>query len=61
VFNTGSDTKKPRRNKTQEGRGGQKSEARGGGAGQGSGTRKKKKFYDNVPINKSTKRKKKKR
>jgi ribonuclease R len=60
VFKTGSDTKKPRRNKT-EGRGGQKTEARGGGSGQGSGTRKKKKFYDNVPKNKSTKRKNKKR
>jgi ribonuclease R len=56
VFKTGSDTKKPRRNKT-EGRGGQKSE----GTAQGSGTRKKKKFYDNVPKNKSTKRKNKKR
>lgn len=56
VFKTGSDTKKPRRNKT-EGRGSQKSE----GTGQGSGTRKKKKFYDNVPKNKSTKRKNKKR
>ncbi|WP_045518076.1 ribonuclease R [Neobacillus niacini] len=56
VFKTGSDTKKPRRNKAQEGRGGQKSE----GTGQGS-TRKKKKFYDNVPKNKSTKRKNKKR
>jgi ribonuclease R len=59
VFKTGSDTKKPRSNKTQEGRGGsgQKTE----GAAQGSGTRKKKKFYDNVPKNKSTKRKNKKR
>jgi ribonuclease R len=56
VFKTGSDTKKPRRNNTG-GRGGQKTE----GAGQGSGTRKKKKFYDNVPKNKSTKRKNKKR
>lgn len=61
VFKTGSDTKKPRRNKSQDGRGGQKTESRGGGAGQGSGTRKKKKFYDNVPKNKSTKRKNKKR
>ncbi|MDM5330361.1 ribonuclease R [Neobacillus sp. CF12] len=56
VFKTGSDTKKPRRNNTG-GRGGQKTE----GAGQGSGARKKKKFYDNVPKNKSTKRKNKKR
>ncbi len=65
VFKTGSDTKKPRRNKTEGGRGGggQKSEGRSGGSGsgQGSGTRKKKKFYDNVPKNKSTKRKNKKR
>ncbi|SDM73603.1 ribonuclease R [Bacillus sp. OK048] len=57
VFKTGSDTKKPRRNKPDGRSGGQKSE----GSGQGSGTRKKKKFYDNVPKNKSTKRKNKKR
>jgi ribonuclease R len=59
VFQTGSDVKKPRRNKKEDGRGqgqgqGQKSES----GGQGSETRKKRKFYDNVPKNKSTKRKK---
>jgi ribonuclease R len=62
VFKTGSDTKKPRRNKQQEGGGGRnrdrnKSEA-GGGTGTGQGQKKKKrKFYDNVPKSKSTKRK----
>ena len=62
VFKTGSDTKKPRRNKTQEGRGGGGQKTEGGSSqGTGSGTRKKKKFYDNVPKNKSTKRKNKKR
>ncbi|MDR6121704.1 ribonuclease R [Bacillus sp. SLBN-46] len=66
VFKTGSDTKKPRRNKQQEGSGGggrnrdrNKSEAGGGtGTGTGQGQKKKKrKFYDNVPKSKSTKRK----
>ncbi len=61
VFKTGSDTNKPRRNKTDGRSGGQKAEGRGGGTGQGSGTRKKKKFYENVANNKSTKRKNKKR
>jgi ribonuclease R len=61
VFKTGSDTKKPRRNKTDGRSGGQKVEGRGGGTGQGSGTRKKKKFYENVANNKSTKRKNKKK
>ncbi|MEH7112654.1 ribonuclease R [Neobacillus niacini] len=61
VFKTGSDTKKPRRNKTDGRSGEQKAEGRGGGTGQGSGTRKKKKFYENVANNKSTKRKNKKR
>ncbi|MEW9053725.1 MAG: ribonuclease R [Neobacillus sp.] len=63
VFQTGSDVKKPRRNKTTEGQG----QGRGQGRGQGQksestdgekGPRKKRKFYDNVPKNKSTKRKK---
>ncbi|MEH7301728.1 ribonuclease R [Neobacillus drentensis] len=61
VFKTGSDTKKPRRNKQQEGGGGRnrdrdKSEAGGTGTGQGQ-KKKKRKFYDNVPKSKSTKRK----
>jgi ribonuclease R len=78
VFSTGSDTKKPRRNKQQGGGRGQggggrsqsggsnaKSEggrnqggnSEGGGSGQGNKVKKKRKFYDNVPKNKSTKRK----
>ncbi|NRD76474.1 ribonuclease R [Bacillus sp. BRMEA1] len=52
VFKTGSDTHKPRRNK-QQGEGKQKSEANGK-------PKKKRKFYENVPIAKSTKRKNKK-
>lgn len=52
VFKTGSDTKKPRRNKQEGGRN-QKSDA-----GQAGKPKKKRKFYDNVPKNKSTKRKK---
>lgn len=58
VFKTGSDTNKPRRNKQQGGRN-QKS----GAVVQGQGAiakKKKKKFYENVPVAKSTKRKKKK-
>ncbi|PLS06931.1 ribonuclease R [Neobacillus cucumis] len=62
VFSTGSDTRKPRRNKQQgeakQGRGrngnGQKSES---GGGQGGKAKKKRKFYDNVPKSKSRKRK----
>ena len=68
VFKTGSDTHKPRRNKQQgdhdQGRnknrrsnrnqdGNQKSEA---GGSQGNKAKKKRKFYDNVPKSKSTKR-----
>jgi ribonuclease R len=54
VFKTGSDVKKPRRNKQNDDRN-QKSD---GGNGSGGKTRKKRKFYENVPKNKSTKRKK---
>src|SRR4051812_25708990 len=67
VFSTGSDTRKPRRNKQQgeskqgeskQGRGrttgGQKSESAGGQGGKGKSKRK---FYDNVPKSKSRKRK----
>ncbi|ULT56339.1 ribonuclease R [Neobacillus drentensis] len=63
VFSTGSDTRKPRRNKQQgegkqgQGRsrnGGQKSESGGGQGGKGKSKRK---FYDNVPKSKSRKRK----
>lgn len=62
IFKTGSDTNKPRRNKQQGGRNqergnqgrNQKSEA---GGGQGKKAKKKRKFYENVPKNKSTKRK----
>jgi ribonuclease R len=62
VFKTGSDTNKPRRNgksrggKPQEDRN-QKSEA--AGQAQGAKAKKKRKFYENVPISKSTKKKKK--
>ncbi|MBM7652056.1 ribonuclease R [Neobacillus cucumis] len=62
VFSTGSDTRKPRRNKQQgEGkqggrsRNGQRSES-GGGQGGGSKSKNKRKFYDNVPKSKSRKR-----
>jgi ribonuclease R len=61
VFKTGSDTNKPRRNKQQEGGRG-KNAGRGGqnsGESAAGKPRKKKKFYENVPIQKSTKRKKK--
>jgi ribonuclease R len=77
IIKTGSNTSKPRRGKDGgrggsasgggqgggKGAGGRKSETAGGATdGQGSGkSKKKRKFYDNVPINKSTKRKKKKR
>lgn len=77
IIKTGSNTSKPRRGKDGgrggsasgggqsggRGAGGRKSETAGGATdGQGSGkSKKKRKFYDNVPINKSTKRKKKKR
>ncbi|MEH7416469.1 ribonuclease R [Neobacillus drentensis] len=61
VFSTGSDTRKPRRNKQQgdgkqgqgRSRNGQKSES---GGGQGGNSKKKRKFYDNVPKSKSRKR-----
>jgi len=68
VFKTGSDTHKPRRNKQQDDRdqgrnknrrsnrnqdGNQKTEP---GGGQGTKAKKKRKFYDNVPKSKSTKR-----
>ncbi len=61
IFKTGSDTHKPRRNKQGgeqnqgSNRNGQKSE--GKSSGQGGKAKKKRKFYDNVPKNKSTKRK----
>ncbi|WP_462411366.1 ribonuclease R [Neobacillus sp. Marseille-QA0830] len=54
VFKTGSDTQKPRRNKQGE----RPAEA---GGKQGARPKKKRKHYENVPISKSTKRKKKKR
>ncbi|TWD97557.1 RNAse R [Neobacillus bataviensis] len=60
VFSTGSDTRKPRRNKQQgeakqgRSRNGQKSES---GGGQGGKAKNKRKFYDNVPKSKSRKRK----
>ncbi|WP_446715861.1 ribonuclease R [Bacillus sp. OTU2372] len=60
VFSTGSDTRKPRRNKQQgeakqgRSRNGQKSES---GGGQGGKSKNKRKFYDNVPKSKSRKRK----
>ncbi len=70
VFKAGSDThNKPRRNKQQGGDRNQgRDQGRGGGRGQkpdagGQGAKKvkkKRKFYENVPVNKSTKRKKKK-
>ena len=60
VFSTGSDTRKPRRNKQQgeakqgRSRNGQKSES---GGSQGGKAKNKRKFYDNVPKSKSRKRK----
>ncbi|MBU8914624.1 ribonuclease R [Bacillus sp. FJAT-29953] len=69
VFKTGSNESKPRRNKQGErgqqgGRGGKQGDRKsdaGGGGGQGDGkSNKKRKFFENVPKNKSTKRKKKK-
>ncbi|WML46981.1 ribonuclease R [Neobacillus sp. PS3-34] len=76
VFKTGSDVKKPRRSKQEEGRGGKPGDGRrkpeegrggrpGGERGKSSDAdgkpkaKKKRKFYENVPVNKSTKRKKK--
>ncbi|WML30116.1 ribonuclease R [Neobacillus sp. OS1-32] len=53
VFKTGSGTHKPRRNK-QDGKN-QKTAV----AGEGKKPKKKRKFYENVPVSKSTKRKKK--
>ncbi|WP_160722523.1 ribonuclease R [Bacillus sp. USDA818B3_A] len=62
VFSTGSDARKPRRNKQGDGkqgqgrsRNGQKSES--GGGQQGGKSKNKRKFYDNVPKSKSRKRK----
>ncbi|MFL6557970.1 MAG: S1 RNA-binding domain-containing protein, partial [Bacillus sp. (in: firmicutes)] len=58
VFSTGSDTKKPRRNKQQGSGRSQGGNAKAeGGSAQGNKVKKKRKFYDNVPKNKSTKRK----
>ncbi|MGG3467987.1 ribonuclease R [Neobacillus pocheonensis] len=72
VFKTGSDTNKPRRNKQQGGKnqdrnnqgrnqGRNNDRNQGGnaeaGGGQGKKAKKKRKFYENVPKNKSTKRK----
>jgi ribonuclease R len=63
VFSTGSDTRKPRRNKQQgEGKQGQGRSRTGGqktdsGGGQGGKGKSKRKFYDNVPKSKSRKRK----
>ncbi|WP_042353956.1 ribonuclease R [Bacillus rubiinfantis] len=51
VFKTGSSTHKSRRNKQQEGE--------KGTSGDGKKPKRKRKFYDNVPVSKSTKRKKK--
>ena len=53
VFKTGSETHKPRRNK--QGGKNQKTAV----AGEGKKPKKKRKFYENVPVSKSTKRKKK--
>ena len=53
VFKTGSETHKPRRNK--QGGKNQKNAV----AGEGKKPKKKRKFYENVPVSKSTKRKKK--
>ncbi|MEH7744661.1 S1 RNA-binding domain-containing protein, partial [Neobacillus drentensis] len=58
VFSTGSESKKPRRNKQQGGGRGQGGNTKSeGGNGQGNKVKKKRKFYDNVPKNKSNKRK----
>jgi ribonuclease R len=57
VFKTRSETQMPQRSKEQGGRN-QKSDA---GNGQGGKQKKKRKFYENVPVSKSTKRKNKKR
>ncbi|MFL6563246.1 MAG: ribonuclease R, partial [Bacillus sp. (in: firmicutes)] len=61
VFSTGSEAKKPRRNKQQGGggrsQGGGSNAKSEGGSAQGNKAKKKRKFYDNVPKNKSTKRK----
>lgn len=61
VFKTGSDTNKPRRNKQQGGKpqgGSRTQKAEASGQGQGAKAKKKRKFYENVPIAKSTKKKK---
>lgn len=61
VFKTGSDTNKPRRNKQQgdKPQGGSRTQkAEASGQGQGAKAKKKRKFYENVPIAKSTKKKK---
>jgi ribonuclease R len=61
VFKTGSDTHKPRRNKQQGGKpqgGSRTQKAETSGQGQGAKAKKKRKFYENVPIAKSTKKKK---
>jgi ribonuclease R len=58
VFKTGSNTKKPRRVKQEEGRN-QKSESKAQSSGDQPKAKKKRKFYDNVPKAKSNKRKKK--
>jgi ribonuclease R len=61
VFKTGSDTNKPRRNKQQGGKpqgGSRTQKAEASGQGQGTKAKKKRKFYENVPIAKSTKKKK---
>ena len=55
VFKTGSDSHKPRRNKQGGGGKHQKPDA----SGESKKTKKKRKFYENVPVSKSTKRKKK--
>ncbi|WP_441294191.1 ribonuclease R [Bacillus sp. FJAT-27225] len=70
VFNTGSTEKKPRRGKEGSGAGGGRGSG-GSGVAKSIGRedsngdkpkyKKKRKFYENVPVNKSTKRKKKRR
>jgi ribonuclease R len=55
VFKTGSDTNKPRRKK-QQAEGNKKSESTN--QAEGAKVKKKRKFYENVPIAKSTKKKK---
>jgi ribonuclease R len=57
VFKTGSNTHKPRRGQKDEGRG-RKQGSNSGEAGDKPKAKKKRKFYENVPKAKSTKRKK---